>query len=125
MKLGVCADPGLAPAIAAAGFDFIELQVQRHLASVADEEAFQAELARIEAAPLPAPVANGFVPGALKITGTEVSWAALEAYVETTLSRAERAGAPGRRRGPRRRARRGRRRRRRRGRRARGRPPAG
>lgn len=92
MKLGVCADPELAPVLAQAGFDFIELNVQGHLKSVAGEEAFVSELARIQAAALPAPAANCFVPGNIKITGPEANLSVLEDYVTTALGRAERAG---------------------------------
>jgi sugar phosphate isomerase/epimerase len=92
MQLGVCADPKYAPALADAGFIFIELHVQNHLKTLEGEEAFQAELARIQAAPLPATVANCFVPGNLKITGPEADLSQLEPYVETALSRAQRAG---------------------------------
>jgi sugar phosphate isomerase/epimerase len=92
MQLGVCADPKHAPALADAGFSFIELHVQNHLKTLEDEEAFLAELARIQDAPLPALVANCFVPGSLKITGPEADLSRLEPYVETALSRAQRAG---------------------------------
>ena len=92
MQLGVCADPQYGPALADAGFSFLELHVQNHLRTLEDEDAFRSELARIQAAPLPAPVANCFVPGNLKITGPDVEMPKLEQYVETALARAERAG---------------------------------
>jgi sugar phosphate isomerase/epimerase len=92
MQLGVCADPQYGPALAEAGFSFLELHVQNHLRTLEDEEAYQAERARIGAAPIPALVANCFVPGSLKITGPDVEMPRLERYVETALSRAERAG---------------------------------
>jgi sugar phosphate isomerase/epimerase len=92
MKLGVCADPQYGPALADAGFSFLELHVQNHLRTLEDEEAFESELARIQGAPIPASVANCFVPGSLKITGPEVDLDQLERYVETALGRAERAG---------------------------------
>jgi sugar phosphate isomerase/epimerase len=92
MQLGVCADPQHGPALADAGFAFLELHVQNHLKTLEDEKTFQSELARILDAPIPAAVANCFVPGNLKITGPDVDMAKLEAYVEIALSRAERAG---------------------------------
>ncbi len=91
MKLGVCADPKDAPALADAGFEFIELHVQNHLKTEENEDAFVDALQRIEAAPLPALAANCFVPGHLKITGPEVDLDALRAYVTVAFERAERA----------------------------------
>lgn len=92
MELGVCADPKFGAALADAGFTFIELHVQNHLKTMEDEAAFEAEWARIQGSPIPAPVANCFVPGGLKITGPEADLARLEDYVEVALSRAARAG---------------------------------
>ncbi len=92
MQYGVCADPDVAPALAEAGFDFIELHVQNHLKTTASEGAFLEELPRIKAAPLPALAANCFIPGHLKITGPSVDWLALESYVTTTFERAQAAG---------------------------------
>lgn len=92
MKLGVCADPQFGPAIADAGFSFLELHVQNHLRTLDDDDAFHSELARIQRAPIPALVANCFVPGELKITGPGADMAELEAYAKTALARAQRAG---------------------------------
>jgi sugar phosphate isomerase/epimerase len=93
MRYGVCVDPQMASAVAAAGFDFIELNVQGHLKTMDEEPAFLAELAHIQGAPLPSIAANSFVPGSLKITGPEpASDAALEAYARRTFERAQRAG---------------------------------
>ncbi|MGC9347290.1 MAG: sugar phosphate isomerase/epimerase family protein [Anaerolineae bacterium] len=92
MQYGVCADPKHAAALEAAGFEFIELHVQNHLKTTDGREAFLEELGRIQAAPLPALAANCFVPGYLKITGPEVDWPALEAYVTTAFRRAHQAG---------------------------------
>ncbi|MGC9468759.1 MAG: sugar phosphate isomerase/epimerase family protein [Anaerolineae bacterium] len=92
MQYGVCADPVFAPAIAAAGFDFIELNVQKHLKPMDEEPAFLDELPHIQASPLPALAANSFFPAALKITGPKVDWQALEHYASTAFRRAEAAG---------------------------------
>jgi sugar phosphate isomerase/epimerase len=92
MQLGVCADPQYGPALADAGFDFVELHVQNHLRTMEGEEAFLPELERIQESPVPALAANCFVPGSLKITGPEADLSRLEAYVETALARAGRAG---------------------------------
>lgn len=92
MRYGICADPKFGPALAQAGFDFIELNVQQHLMPLADDTTFEPELARIVAAGLPAIAANSFVPGSLKITGPVVDRAALEAYADTAFARAQAVG---------------------------------
>jgi sugar phosphate isomerase/epimerase len=92
MQLGVCAIPEQSAAIAAAGFDFLELHVQRDLKSMADNEAFDSALNVIHSSVLPCRVANCFIPGSLKITGDNVDQEALELYVTTTLNRAYLAG---------------------------------
>jgi len=92
MELGVCADPKFGAALADAGFTFIELHVQNNRKTMEDEATFQAEWARIQTSPIPAPVANCFVPGSLKITGPDADLGKLEAYVEIALSRAATAG---------------------------------
>jgi sugar phosphate isomerase/epimerase len=92
MKLGVCADPQYGAALADAGFEFLELHVQNHLKTLEDETAFEAERARIQGTPIRALAANCFVPGSLKITGSDVNMGKLEEYVDIALSRAERAG---------------------------------
>ncbi len=92
MRYGVCADPSNAPALARAGFEFIELHVQNHLKTLADEATFAPELARIEASALPCEAANCFLPGNLHVTGPEVDMDALAAYVDLACGRAARAG---------------------------------
>lgn len=92
MQYGVCADPRFGPALARAGFDFVELNVQQHLMPLADEPTFEPELARIKDAGLPTIAANSFVPGSLKITGPVINRDALVAYAETAFARAQAAG---------------------------------
>ncbi len=92
MKYGVCTDPKNAPALAQAGFDFIELHTQNHLKTQEDESVFAPELERIRASALPCEAANCFVPGSLKITGPEVDMDTLAAYVDVACRRANRAG---------------------------------
>ena len=93
MKLGVCADPNVAPVLAEAGFEFLELHVQNHLkTTVEDEAAFPPELARILASPVPCVAANCFVPGNLKITGPDVNRNELAAYAAVVFERAAQAG---------------------------------
>ena len=92
MKYGVCTDPSMAPPLADAGFEFIELHVQNHLKTQQDEAIFAPELERIRASALPCEAANCFLPGSLKVTGPDVDMDALTAYVDLACERANRAG---------------------------------
>lgn len=92
MKFGICTDPANAPLAAAAGFDYIEINLQQGLQPEAGEEAFAAGLERIQNCGLPAPAANCFLPAHLKITGPGVERETLERYVATAVRRAQRAG---------------------------------
>jgi len=92
MKYGVCAPIESASILAAAGYDLIELHVQRDLKTTEGEDAFAPMLANIREAAVPAMAANCFVPGDLKITGPAVDPDALEAYASTAFERAARAG---------------------------------
>ncbi len=91
MKFGVCGDLERAAAAASAGYDYAEWNVP-NLLKPEDEDAFQARLAELKAAPIPYTSANGFIPGELKITGPDVNMKALTDYVATTMKRAEIAG---------------------------------
>jgi sugar phosphate isomerase/epimerase len=92
MEYGVCGEPKVAGILAGTGYDFVELHVQRDLRTMEQEEAFLPRLREIKAAPVPAAVANCFVPGSLKITGPEVDVDALKRYVTTAFGRAQQAG---------------------------------
>ena len=92
MEYGVCGEPSIAPILAGAGYDFIELHVQRDLKTSDGEDMFLPQLERIRTAPVRAPVANCFVPGGLKITGPDVDTDALQSYVTTAFTRAQQAG---------------------------------
>ena len=92
MEYGICGEPKIAGILAGTGYDFIELHVQRDLKTMEEEDAFLPRLKEITAAPVPAVVANCFVPGSLKITGPDVDMDLLRKYVRTAFSRAEQAG---------------------------------
>ena len=92
MKLGVCAQPEAAEVLAAAGFDYIEVNVVRDLQPEVPDDALPAPPAALRDLPLPAPVANVFLPGALKLTGDAVDPAAAARYVRTAFARAAAAG---------------------------------
>ncbi|MEZ4560208.1 MAG: hypothetical protein R2854_27825 [Caldilineaceae bacterium] len=86
MNLGVCAQPEAAEVLAAAGFDYIEVNVVRDLQPEVPVDALPAQPAALRDLPLPAPVANVFLPGALKLTGDAVDLAAAERYVRTAFA---------------------------------------
>jgi sugar phosphate isomerase/epimerase len=92
MRYGVCATVESASVLAAVGYDFIELHVQRDLKTTEPEDAFAPMVAQIQATAVPAIAANSFVPGGLKITGPDVDEEALEAYAATAFERAARSG---------------------------------
>lgn len=92
MQLGVCASPDQAPILADAGFDYIELNVQRDLIPEQPDGDFQAMRKTLDALPLPCPAANCFLPGHLKPLGPAVDEPALTAYVDTACARARAVG---------------------------------
>ncbi|MBL7200467.1 MAG: sugar phosphate isomerase/epimerase [Anaerolineae bacterium] len=92
MKYGVCGEPGIATILAEAGYDYIELHVERDLQTGKDETAFKPQLAQLQALAVPPSAANCFLPGSLKITGPDVDPQALKRYATTAFDRAERTG---------------------------------
>jgi sugar phosphate isomerase/epimerase len=92
MRFGICGNTSIAAVAARESYDFAEWTVPALLKPRESEDAFCAALNDLRAARLRYPVANCFVPGDLKITGPEVDNSALQAYVRTTMERAERAG---------------------------------
>jgi sugar phosphate isomerase/epimerase len=91
MKFGVCTLPEQAILVQKAGFDFIELHVQRDLKTMDSDAIFAEALPSLKTASFPHPVANCFIPGNLKITGGTVSYPTLERYVAKALMRAQTA----------------------------------
>ncbi len=92
MKFGICGEPTIGALAAEAGYDFVELHVQRDLHTDQDENEFRTGLGRILASPLPCPAANCFLPGGHKVTGPQVDMDALNHYVTLACERAQRAG---------------------------------
>jgi D-psicose/D-tagatose/L-ribulose 3-epimerase len=74
----------------AAGFDYAELGVS-NIAKMSEEELAQA-LAKHKAVGLPTPVANGFLPGDLKLTGPAPDRDRQMAYVRKAFDRMARFG---------------------------------
>lgn len=92
MKIGVCSGPENASLLAAAGCDYLEINVQAHLKPESPEADFQALGEQLRHLPLPCEAANCFVPGHLKITGPAVNFDRLSEYVGRAFARAERVG---------------------------------
>lgn len=84
-QVGICASVASAEALAKAGADFIEENVQRYL---------QPEAPAVQFAPtaLPVRAANCFLPGKLKVTGPEPQHDAIARYAATAFQRAAQAG---------------------------------
>lgn len=91
MKFGICGSLADAAAIKAAGWDYVEENVQNILQGTISDEQWKQE-STIKSAVLPVPAANCLVPGNLKITGPQVDPAALRQYMATSLRRAEKVG---------------------------------
>lgn len=92
IQFGACGGPDIGGALRNAGFDFVELNVQRDLLPEQDSAAFEPMRRKIDQCPLPCTAANCFVPGHLKITGPDMDMGALTKYVETACGRAARVG---------------------------------
>ena len=91
MQYGVCGGLDISAAAARAGFDYVERSVGDLLKPRGDRAAFETALAEARAAAMPCPVVNCFVPGDMKITGSEVDLAALAEFAATTFERAAEA----------------------------------
>lgn len=92
MRYGVCATPEDTPALAEAGFEYVELNTQVFLKPGEDEAAFRPEFERIRKSALPCLAANCLLPAHLKITGPQVDSDALTRYVTAACERAQRVG---------------------------------
>ncbi|HSV15660.1 MAG TPA: sugar phosphate isomerase/epimerase family protein [Tepidisphaeraceae bacterium] len=91
MKFGICTSITNAAAVKAAGWDYVEENVQSLLQGTVTDEAWTNESAA-NAAVLPVPAANSLVPASLKITGPDVDPNALGSYMETVIRRAATVG---------------------------------
>jgi sugar phosphate isomerase/epimerase len=91
MKFGICTSITNAAAVKAAGWDYVEENVQNVLQGTLPDDQWK-QAAAVKSAALPVQAANSLVPGSLKITGPEVDAAALKKYMSTVLDRAGRLG---------------------------------
>lgn len=89
---GICVPPEDAPAVRAAGWDFVEVNVQSTFQGLQPDDAAWTGRQRVAAAVLPAPAANVLVPGDLKIVGPTADLSALRSYMQVVLRRAAACG---------------------------------
>lgn len=86
MQFGVCTGFKNAPTAQAAGWDFVEENVQGLL------KGLEPQWTAPEPSVLPTPAANSMVPGNVPIVGPNVSREQLKAYMTNVLTRAPRVG---------------------------------
>ena len=91
MRFGICTSLANAAAVRAAGWDFVEENVQHFLQGLTPDEQWDGE-GRAKASVLPIPAANVLVPASLKITGPDADLEKLTAYMTRVLTRAGRVG---------------------------------
>jgi sugar phosphate isomerase/epimerase len=91
-RFGCCAPADRAEAVARAGLDFIELPAVSTLRPDADGSEFAADLSRLEHLPLPAEAFNLFLPGDMKIVGTEIDHERISRYLRHVFDRAAAVG---------------------------------
>lgn len=91
MRFGFCASWDQVGVIVEAGFDYIEPSVAHGLKPETSWE--ETDFASIPAAGVVAEAFNGFLPGDLKIVGTEIDHARVEAYLKSAFDRLARVGA--------------------------------
>ncbi|MFW5844696.1 MAG: sugar phosphate isomerase/epimerase family protein [Planctomycetota bacterium] len=93
MRIGCCAEPAQASQLAAAGFDFLEANVQRDLQPADATSQRDAAVADLADGALPVESFNCFFPGDMPLLGPSVDERAILDYADRTLRRAARAGA--------------------------------
>lgn len=92
MRFGCCCSIEQAAIAHAAGFDYIETTVVSLLPE-ATEPFFAPLLETYQAAPIGVAACNVFLPGDLKVVGSDVDWPRVESYVRTALRRVKLIGA--------------------------------
>lgn len=92
MRFGCCCSIEQADIAHAASFDYIECTVVSLLPE-ATEAMVAPVLEKYQAAPLPVAACNVFLPGDLKVVGSDVDWPRVEHYVRTALRRVRLVGA--------------------------------
>jgi sugar phosphate isomerase/epimerase len=91
MQFGICTSVENSAAVKAAGWDYVEENIQGLLKGTTPDDAWDGR-ARMAASVLPVPAANSLVPGTMPIVGPNVDEAALAGYMATVLKRAGQLG---------------------------------
>lgn len=91
MKLGICTSVDKAVEVKAAGWEYVEENVQGLLQGLVPDAQWQGK-SRVRTGVLPVPAANSLVPASLKIVGRGVDREALRTYTTTVLHRAGQLG---------------------------------
>src|SRR5437764_6732620 len=88
MKFGICIPVENAPAVKAAGWDYVEDSVQGFFQGLVPDDQWKG-LERLRASRLPVLACNLLVPGQLKITGPGADLGKLVDYMRNVLRRAQ------------------------------------
>ncbi|HLL89143.1 MAG TPA: sugar phosphate isomerase/epimerase family protein [Tepidisphaeraceae bacterium] len=91
MKFGICTSVEKAADVKAAGWEYVEENVQGLLQGTVPDAQWQGK-ARVRPGVLPVPAANCLVPGNMKIVGPDVDREALQRYLGTVLQRSGQVG---------------------------------
>lgn len=92
MRLGCCATIAEAAAVKAAGFDFLEVNIQQSLQGLVSDTEWAPMARQLQASPLPVEAANALVPGSLPVVGPKRDLQVLSRYVAAVAARAARVG---------------------------------
>lgn len=91
---GICRPISFHAIAAANGCDFIECGVSDLLPTLPDDDPqVQARMQEFADSEVPVKAFNGFIPPDLQVTGPDVDWARVSAFVDTALRRAVQVGA--------------------------------
>lgn len=95
IQFGICNPLANHELAAAGGCDYLECGVSELLPLISEDDhpEVEARMAEFAAAALPIKAFAGFIPADLKVTGPEVEWGRLSAYLDTALRRASQVGA--------------------------------
>jgi len=89
---GVCTGLENVPKLQAAGYDYIELGVQRFLAPQSSRADFEKNLQEAQSLKAPLYACNSFLPSSLICVGPAADHPAILSYAETAFQRAQTAG---------------------------------
>ena len=89
--IGMCVDPDKVSELAP-GYEYLEFTVSGTLYPLEDDAVMAPRLASLQAMQLPVRAFNSFVPGAVRLTGPDVAWDRVRAYVARAVARAQLLG---------------------------------